>query len=74
MEIYEFHSKMKQHCNKLSGDCSQCCFIDYCYSSKMDICDEFLAQIVTALSENEDNDTGKGAPVIHNHCNVLTIP
>lgn len=74
MDIYEFHRKMKQHCDKLFGNCSQCCFLDYCYSSKMDIRDEFLAQVVTALSENEENDTDKGAPVIHNRYNVLPLP
>lgn len=34
MTATEFHGKMKQHCENLNGECSQCCFLDYCYSQK----------------------------------------
>ena len=74
MNIYEFHRKMKQHCDNRSGNCSQCCFIDYCYSSKMDIRDDFLSKIISTLSANEDTDRDKDDPIIRNRYNVFPFP
>lgn len=53
MTTTEFHGKMKQHCESLNGDCSQCCFLDYCYSQKRDITEDFLGEVTTRLSEDE---------------------
>ena len=74
MDIYEFHQKIKQHCDSRSGDCSQCCFLDYCYSSKMDIHEDFLAEVVSVLSSYGGNGTGSDGPMVRNRYNVLNAP
>ena len=71
MDIIEFHSKMKQHCESLSGNCSQCCFLEYCYSQKRDIYNDFLSDVIFSLSKNEDSNKDTSAQVIHNHHNVF---
>ncbi|MBE5713363.1 MAG: hypothetical protein EGR22_04095 [Ruminococcaceae bacterium] len=71
MDIIEFHSKMKQHCESLNGNCSQCCFLEYCYSQKRDIYNDFLSDVIFSLSKNEDSNKGTSAQVIHNHHNVF---
>lgn len=74
MDIFEFHRKMKQHCDRRSGNCSQCCFLDYCYSSKMDIYDDFLADVLSALSSCEESDMDSEIPPVRNRHNVLNAP
>lgn len=71
MDIIEFHNKMKQHCESLNGECSQCCFLEYCYSQKRDIYSGFLNEVISRLSNNEDSDKDIFAQVIRNHHNVF---
>ena len=71
MDIIEFHNKMKQHCEILNGECSQCCFLEYCYSQKRDIYNDFLSDVIFSLSKNEDSNKDTSAQVIHNHHNVF---
>lgn len=71
MDIIEFHNKMKQHCESLNGECSQCCFLEYCYSQKRDIYNDFLSDVIFSLSKNEDSNKDTSAQVIHNHHNVF---
>ena len=71
MDIIEFHSKMRQHCESLNGNCSQCCFLEYCYSQKRDIYNDFLSDVIFSLSKNEDSNKDTSAQVIHNHHNVF---
>lgn len=70
MNIQEFHKKLKQHCDKLNGECRQCCFVDYCYSQKRDVYGKFLTQVVSRASNLSDSDTDNDAQVIHNQNNV----
>lgn len=55
MNIFEFHSKLSRHCNDINGECSECKFIDYCYSQKRDIHSDFIENIISGLS-SESND------------------
>ena len=71
MDIIEFHSKMKQHCESLNGNCSQCCFLEYCYSQKRDVYSDFLNDVISCLSKSEDSNKDISAQVIHNHHNVF---
>ena len=71
MDIIEFHNKMKQHCESLNGECPQCCFLEYCYSQKRDIYNDFLSDVIFSLSKNEDSNKDTSAQVIHNHHNVF---
>ena len=71
MDIIEFHNKMKQHCESLNGECSQSCFLEYCYSQKRDIYNDFLSDVIFSLSKNEDSNKDTSAQVIHNHHNVF---
>lgn len=71
MNTDEFHSKMKQHCDKLNGECSQCCFLEYCYSQKRDVYGAFLDEVVNRLSENAVGNTDKCVRVIRNPNNVF---
>ncbi len=71
MDIIEFHNKMKQHCESLKGECSQCCFLEYCYSQNRDIYNDFLSDVIFSLSKNEDSNKDTSAQVIHNHHNVF---
>ena len=71
MDIIEFHSKMKQHCESLIGNCSQCCFLEYCYFQKRDIYNDFLSDVIFSLSKNGDSNKDISAQVIHNHHNIF---
>lgn len=71
MDIIEFHSKMKQHCESLNGNFSQCCFLEYCYSQKRDIYNDFLNEVISRLSKNGDSDKDIYAQVIRNRHNVF---
>jgi|GEM_PF-1236436 hypothetical protein len=73
MDIIEFHSKMKQHCESLNGNCSQCCFLEYCYSQKRDIYNDFLSDVISCLSKNGDSDKDIYAQVIRNRHNVICL-
>lgn len=73
MNIKEFHKKLKQHCDKLNGDCTQCCFVDYCYSQARDIYDDFLEEITHLLSTNEEDSKGISSGVIRNRHNVFPL-
>ena len=73
MGIIEFHKKMKQHCDSLEGNCQRCCFLDYCYSQKRDIYNDFLTEVISRLSEKQDNDMDIFYQVIHNRHNVVQI-
>lgn len=70
MEIIEFHAKMKQHCDKIHGDCQQCCFLDYCYSQARDIHTDFLQKIIECLLTSQDNDKDISCRVIRNPGNL----
>lgn len=71
MTTTEFHGKMKQHCESLDGECSQCCFLDYCYSQKRDITEDFLGKVMDRLSEDEEKRAGTSDSAIHNRHNVF---
>ena len=73
MNVKKKKKKMKQHCDKIEGDCRKCCYLDYCYSQKRDIHEDFLSEIITSLSKKSDNDTGIFAPVIRNRHNALSV-
>lgn len=73
MEVKEFHDKMKQHCDSIEGNCRKCCFLDYCYSQKRDIYDDFLTEVISHLSEKQDNDRDTYDQVIRNRHNVVQI-
>lgn len=70
MYVQKFHKIMKQHCNRVKGDCRKCCFVDYCYSQKRDINEDFLTEIISQLSNLSDTDKDIFVPVIHNRHNV----
>ena len=69
MTLDGFHEKLKQHCNRIEGNCRQCCYIDYCYSQKRDIHKDFLEEIISHLSNQSDNDKDISVQVIHNRYN-----
>lgn len=71
MDVLEFHSKMKQHCESLNGECSQCCYLEYCYSQKRDVYRDFLDDIISSFSKDEDSDKDIFVQVIHNRHNVF---
>lgn len=72
MTVNKFHKKLKRHCDKLSGNCQRCRFVDYCYSQQRDIHEDFLKEVIKSLSKNEDENTGKFSPVIQNRYNFLS--
>lgn len=65
MTVNKFHKKLKRHCDKLSGDCQRCRFVDYCYSQQRDIHEDFLKEVIKSLSKN------KGEKVIKNDYNSI---
>lgn len=73
MTLNEFHQKLKQHCDRIKGTCRQCCYIDYCYSQKRDIYEDFLAEVISRLSDQSDNDKDTCVRVIHNHYNACHL-
>lgn len=73
MEVTEFHKKMKQHCDSLNGDCQKCCFLEYCYSQKRDIHDDFLSDVISRLSVKQGDGTDISDQVIRNRHNVVQI-
>ena len=71
MEVTEFHKKMKQHCDRLNGDCQKCCFLEYCYSQKRDIHYDFLSEVISRLSVKQGDGTDISDQVIRNRYNVV---
>ena len=71
MDIFEFHNKMKQHCQSVKGVCSECCFLEYCYSKKRDIQKDFIEDIIGQLLKNADENKDKSFQVIRNRYNSI---
>lgn len=51
MEVHDFYHKLKQHCESLDGDCQQCHFNDFCYTSPISMTDYKINRSLDLLEE-----------------------